>query len=65
MQCGYLEVCQDLCGMLCILAKFCPSVFMSSLLLSRKRTIFCIIFTALLISGLLKLYEAERPLGDV
>lgn len=31
----------------------------------QKKNTFCIILTALLISELLKVYEAERPLGAV
>lgn len=31
----------------------------------QKKNTFCIILTALLISELLKVYEAERPLGGV
>lgn len=50
-------------GYLACLVKFSPNKFISSLLLGRKRTVLCLIFTALFISELLKLWNRSASWG--
>lgn len=49
--------------MSCVLVTFSPNKFTFSLLFSRKRTNLCVIFTALFISELLKMWERSVSLA--